>query len=167
MDKVRNIIEALEDWISGLLIAGGLLTLLVQVIMRYLLHLPTTWHDEIARYLIIWGVLIGSSVAIRDNQHIQVDILYKVFPKSWQRWINFFANLVTMFFFIFMIYYGVLLVEEKMTSGQKSTGEFPLWFIYLILPLSGIMMAVRTLVKLVQIILRKDEIEDEQETLYQ
>lgn len=164
MRKVKLMIESLEDWISGLFIVGGLGILFIQVIMRYILDLPTTWHDEVARYLIVWGVLLGSAVAIRDNQHIQVDILYQFFPKSLQKWVNLFAHLITMMFFIFMIYYGFQLVADKMSSGQNSTGEFPLWLIYSILPISGVLMAIRTLAKLIQILLNKD-MENSEETL--
>lgn len=164
MKKFIAILESLEDWVSGLLIAAGLGVLFLQVIMRYVLSMPTTWHDEIGRYLIIWGVLIGSAVAIRDNQHIKVDIFYKLLPKGLQKWVNVFAYLITMFFFAFMIIYGYQIVIEKFISGQNSTGGFPLWIIYLILPISGVLMIIRTIAKLIGIFINKHE-DDGEETL--
>src|SRR5690625_539186 len=114
--------------------------------MRYVLDVPTTWHDEIARYLVIWGVLLGSAVALRDNEHIRVEVLYNFLPKSMKKLVNQFANLTILLFFIVMIVYGFQLVETKFVSGENSTsGLLPLWIVYSILPLSGVIMALRTI----------------------
>lgn len=162
MKRLRSIIEGLEDWVSGLLIVGGLFVLFYGVVLRYVLDLPTTWQDEIARYLIIWGTLIGASVALRDNSHIRVEMLYQMFPKKSQHWINIFANIVSMAFFIFLIVYGIELVQQKFATGQTSTGGVPLWFIYIILPLSGLMLTVRITERLVRLFQGKPESELEE-----
>ena len=46
------------------------------VIMRYIFNEPQAWVEELARYSIIWGTFLGFGLALRHNQHIQVDILY-------------------------------------------------------------------------------------------
>lgn len=150
--------RSVEDWVSGLLIIGGLSVMLLQVIQRYVFELPTTWQDEISRYLVIWGVLIGSSVALRDNAHIRVEILYQIFPKSVKKWVNLFANLVALIFFLYLIIYGVQLVEQKFQSGQKSYTGLNLWIVYFILPLSGVLMFIRTII----LIFKKDENQQEE-----
>lgn len=162
MKRFRSIIEGLEDWISGLLVVGGLFTLFYGVILRYGLNLPTTWQDEIGRYLVVWGTLIGASVALRDNTHIRVELLYQLFPKKFQHWINIFANLVSMVFFIFLIVYGTELVLDKLATGQKSTGGVPLWFIYIIVPLTGLILTVRITERLVRLFQGKPESEHEE-----
>lgn len=152
MNKLGHVVGKIEDWISGSLLVTGLLILFLQVIMRYILDIPTTWHDEIARYLVIWGVLLGSAVALRDNEHIRVEVLYNFLPKSMKKWVNQFANLTILLFFFVMIVYGFQLVETKFVSGENSTsGLLPLWIVYSILPLSGVIMALRTIVQMVQI----------------
>lgn len=163
--RVRTIIESLEDWISGIFIVGAIFILFVGVIFRYVLGLPTTWQDEFARYLVVWGTLIGASVALRDNSHIRVEILYNMFADKAKRWINLFANLVTMTFFVFLIVYGSGLVETKFITGQTSTSGFPLWIIYLILPFAGTLLALRTVERLVRLCLGKKESEHDEQIL--
>lgn len=158
MNKLGHVVGKIEDWISGSLLVTGLLILFLQVIMRYILDIPTTWHDEIARYLVIWGVLLGSAVALRDNEHIRVEVLYNFLPKSMKKWVNQFANLTILLFFFVMIVYGFQLVETKFVSGENSTsGLLPLWIVYSILPLSGVIMALRTIVQIIQ----KNPLEEE------
>lgn len=162
MKKIVYIIESIEDWLSGLLIISGLSVLILQVVLRYIFEMPTTWQDEIARYFIIWGVLIGASVALRDNTHIRVEIFYQLFSESKQKWINLFANLVALSFFVFLVIYGFQIVEQKWMTGQRSSSNFPLWLAYSILPLSGIILTLRTLIKIYNY---KEDGKEEQETL--
>lgn len=71
---------------SGLLSKGSfivciallsVLTLLVvvSVIFRYLLSQPLQWSEEASRYLLVWIVLIGASLALRKRQHVNLDFL--------------------------------------------------------------------------------------------
>ncbi len=151
MKRVMSLFRSLEDWVAGILIAGGLCTMLYQVFLRYILNVSTTWQDEVSRYLVVWGALIGSAVAIRDNEHIKVEILYQFLPKMAKRITNLFANLVMLVFFAFLIIFGFILVKNKFISGQASYSGFKLWIIYIALPLSGILMFLQTLVNIFNI----------------
>lgn len=148
MKRIGSIFRSIEDWIAGSLLVGGLGIMLYQVFLRYVLNYPTTWQDEISRYLVVWGALIGSAIAIRDNEHIKVDVLYQFFSKRIKWLTDLFANLITLIFFTFMIFYGSILVKEKFVSGQSSYSGFSLWVIYLSLPLSGIFMFIQTIINI-------------------
>lgn len=149
MARMKKFLEAFEDWSSGILVACGLLILFYGVILRYVLGLPTTWQDEIARIFLVWGILIGVASTLRENNHIRVDLFYRLFPKSIQRWIEFFANLVILSFFVFLVYSGSELISQKLHTGQESLNGLPLWFIYLIIPFSGLLLIIRTIEKLI------------------
>lgn len=149
MKRLNNLFIKLEDYISGGFIIVGLTILFLQVIMRYFLGLSTTWQDEAARYFIIWGVLLGSAVAIRDNQHIKVDVVYQVFSVTIKNIINILSNIFVLLFLVFMVIYGAILVKDKYLTGEYSNIGIQLFIIYAILPLSGFFMAVRTLGKII------------------
>lgn len=149
MKKLNNIFIKVEDYLSGGLIVVGLTILFLQVIMRYFLGMSTTWQDEAARYFIIWGVLLGSAVAIRDNQHIKVDVVYQLFKTSVKKLINLAANVFVLMFLLFMVVYGVILVKDKFLTAEYSHIGIQLYLIYTILPLSGLFMAIRTIEKII------------------
>ncbi len=151
MNKVKLFYQYLEDWLSGILIVSGLSVMLYQVFLRYVLQFPTTWQDEVSRYLIVWGVLIGSAVALRDNEHITIDILYDLFPNSAKKWMNLFSHIIMFFFFFFLVVFGFYLVKEKFISGQTSYSGFKLWIIYSCLPVSGLLMLFRNILNIVAI----------------
>src|SRR3569833_2642215 len=55
----------------------GLLVIPVtlQIISRYTPLIPSyIWTEEMARFMIIWTIMIGAMVGIRESQHFEVDI---------------------------------------------------------------------------------------------
>lgn len=152
MNKVNRLWSALEDWISGGLIVIGLAQIFYGVIMRYVFNNPITWVEEISKYFIIWGSFIGAAVALRDDHHIKVDLLYRFFPKQVKKIVSIFANLVGVFFSCFLAYYGTDLLLSKWHIGQRSMDVgVPLWLIYIIFPISGVLLIIRFLEQLYMI----------------
>lgn len=149
MKKVKKLLEEIEDWSSGILVFIGLMILFYGVILRYVFHLPTTWQDEVARIFLVWGILIGASATLRENNHIRMDLLYNIFPGSVKKVVDIFANLVMLAFFGFLLFSGIELVNQKLTTGQESLNGYPLWIIYLIIPISALLLTIRTIEKFV------------------
>jgi TRAP-type transport system small permease protein len=65
------------------LVLTALLFLLVvpvtlQIVARYTEFIPRyIWTEEAARFLFVWIIMIGASVAVRERTHFDVDILPK------------------------------------------------------------------------------------------
>lgn len=54
----------------------GALTLVVslQVLTRFVLHVPFIWSEEVARFLFFWTVLLGATLSVRNRRHFVLDI---------------------------------------------------------------------------------------------
>ncbi len=168
MKKLSQRIAALEDWISGILTFAGLMVIVFGVFLRYVLKAPVTWTDEISRFLIIWGVLIGTSVALRENQHIRVEFFYEMVPTWMKRFIDIFANLFGFLFCVYLVYYGSVLIHQRFVSGQVTVSlGIPLWMIYLIIPLFGLMLGIRFFQRLLYVLLGHPEAAVQQANEYE
>ncbi|CAM5220468.1 Sialic acid TRAP transporter permease protein SiaT [Castellaniella defragrans] len=148
MNRFVKTVRAVEDWVPGILILTSLSLLLYGVVLRYIFHASSTWQNEAAGYFVVWGAMIGASTTLRDNKHIRVDILYDYIPRRFQKWIDVFANIVSFGFFLFIFYYGTQLVAARFATGEESLDGFPLWIAYLVLPLTGILMMTRMLIRI-------------------
>lgn len=149
MKKFWRTYELIEDFVSGGLLFIGVSIIFYGVFMRYVMNSPKSWIDEISQYLIIWGVLIGTSVALRNDHHIKVDMLFDVLPLRVQYYITLFAHLVGTAFSVFIAYYGYTLVAFTHRTGQRSTDVgIPLYIVYTILPIMGVLLTFRFVVKL-------------------
>ena len=59
-----------------LLIAILIVPVTMQIVARYTDMIPNyIWTDEIARFCLIWIIMLGASVAVRDGTHFDVDVL--------------------------------------------------------------------------------------------
>ncbi|MBO8164166.1 MAG: TRAP transporter small permease [Brevibacillus sp.] len=158
MSAIKKWWGYLEEILSGSLLLIGLSISLYGVFMRYFMNAPQAWVDEIFKYFVIWGILIGGSMALRDNHHISVDLLYEKFPKPLKKLANIFASIAGILFSLFLAYNGWVLVMARLASGQVSTDVgVPLWIVYLILPLAGVMLGLRFAQKLYHAIKHGEE----------
>jgi C4-dicarboxylate transporter DctQ subunit len=142
--------QAFEEWTAGLLLFTGLTLIMINVILRYVWGLPEALLDEFSLYLVVWGIFIGTSVALRTNHHIKVDVFYDITPLWMKRYISMFAHGTGITFCIFFSYFGILLVYDYYLTGQGSTdSQFPLWIVTAVMPISGVMLGVRFLQKFI------------------
>lgn len=148
MKKFWQVFEFIEDIVSGGLLSLGVAMIFYGVIMRYVFNDARSWVDEISQYTIIWGTLIGTSVALRNDHHIKVDMLFNVLPKKIQSYVTLFAHTVGIVFSIFLGFYGFELVSFTHNTGQVSTDVgVPLYIVYSILPLTGALLTFRFMIK--------------------
>lgn len=149
LSKFKDKYAAFEDYFSGIMLFIGLTLIFINVILRYFWGRPQSILDEFSVYFVVWGTLAGIAVALRNNHHIKVDILYGALNVRTRRYISFFAYLTGFAFAVFYTYFGYELVMNYIESGQRSSdSRFPLWIVNLIMPLSGAMFGARYLEKL-------------------
>lgn len=147
-----------EELLAGLFFMAGIALIFYGVIMRYIINDPQAWVEEVARYAIIWGTFLGFGIALRHNQHIQVDILYDRLPKAWQPAMDVLSTIFCIVFCSIYTYYGYILVENRFNSGMVSLDVgIPMWIVYLILPISGLLFLIRFIERLINILSGKDE----------
>lgn len=158
MQIVKKVWAFIEEVSAGTFFSVGIALIFYGVIMRYIFNSPQAWVEEVARYSLIWGVFLGFGLALRHNQHIQVDILYDRLKPGMKRALDILATVISILFCIIYTYYGFILVESRFHSGMVSLDVgIPMWIVYLILPISGVLFLLRFIERLVNILAGKDE----------
>ncbi|WP_338030866.1 TRAP transporter small permease [Cytobacillus citreus] len=157
MKKLKKAWSLFEEVSAGTFFFAGITLIFYGVIMRYIFNEPKAWVEEVVRYFIIWGTFLGFAVALRHNQHIQVDIVYDKLSKRAKRMVDIFATSVSILFCIVFTYYGYVLVESRYHSGMVSLDVgIPMWIVYLILPISGMLLLIRFVERLVHLLRGKE-----------
>ena len=81
-----------------------------QVIARFIFSQPSVWTEEVMRRLLIWMVMLGTVVALRQGALVSVDLMLRTSRGAWRsvvRWVITCANLG---FFSVVLWFGVDLV---------------------------------------------------------
>ncbi|MGY6523685.1 MAG: TRAP transporter small permease [Mongoliitalea sp.] len=127
-----------------LLMGAMVINVTWQVLSRYLLQNPSSFTDELSRYMLIWLGMLGAAYVAGQNQHLAIDILPKKLQGIQQkRLLIFIAGAILLFALIVMIIGGTNLVFITFMLGQKSaTLQIPLAYVYTIIPLSGLLVVV-------------------------
>ncbi|MEO8543414.1 MAG: TRAP transporter small permease [Betaproteobacteria bacterium] len=64
------------QWLLTFMMALLILPVTMQIVGRFSDKVPHyIWTEEMARFCLIWIIMIGASVAVRDGTHFDVDVL--------------------------------------------------------------------------------------------
>ncbi|MGQ9558470.1 MAG: TRAP transporter small permease [Desulfurispora sp.] len=141
---LKKVYRTFEDFFPGIMLFSGLTLIFVNVLLRYFWQRPQSFIDEMAVYFVVWGILAGFAPAQRDNYHIKVEFFYERLGPASKKIVDIFALSLSLFFALLYTWFGLLLVQDYLASGQCSAdSRFPLWVVYLIVPLSGLMLSAR------------------------
>ena len=78
LKKCDMVLEKAIAIFCVILFACIVLDILAGVIWRYVLNNPLTWYEEVARFLSIWMILVGSSMTIRIDGHTSIDFVQMI-----------------------------------------------------------------------------------------
>lgn len=131
-------------------VAGSLVILMAlmvlnvtwQVLSRYIVQNPSSFTDELSRYMLVWLGMLGAAYVAGKDQHIAIDLLpSRLVGKSKMKLMIFINIIVALFAFSVMVLGGINLVYITFILGQRSaTMQIPLAYIYTILPVSGLLV---------------------------
>lgn len=140
---VRNFIDKSLEWILVFLMSILVIDVLWQVISRYIMNSPSSFTDELAGFLLIWVGLLGAAYVAGKREHLAIDLLIqKSSPQRKFKLEMIISAIIIVFAITVMIIGGSWLVYTRFYLSVKSAAlGMPLGIVYLVLPLSGILIA--------------------------
>ncbi len=139
----RKILDRSLSILVAILMSVLVLDVLWQVFTRFILENPSSWTEELARYLMIWVGLIGAAYAAGRGMHLSVDILPSSLTGRRAHILRIIIeSLILVFALVALFAGGIRLVWVMLTLGQTSASlQLPLGYVYLAVPLSGLFIA--------------------------
>jgi TRAP-type C4-dicarboxylate transport system permease small subunit len=118
------------------------LTVTWQVFSRFVLNDPSSVTEELASYLLIWISLLGAAYAYRMGAHLGVDVITRSLAAKREGLVRWIVGLSAVVFAgMVLVYGGLSLVEMTLELEQVSAAlQIPTGYVYLVLPLSGILI---------------------------
>jgi TRAP-type C4-dicarboxylate transport system permease small subunit len=119
------------------------LDVLWQVFSRYILSSPSSFTDELAGYLLIWVSLLGAAYVTGTREHLAIDILLQRSKPGRKRILSIIIQIVILVFAVtVLVLGGSWLVYTRFYLGVKSAAiQIPLGYVYIVLPLSGLIIS--------------------------
>ncbi len=147
---MKVLVQLLDNILSKILVflmAFIVIVVTWQVITRFLMSTPSSYTEELARFLLIWIGVLGGSYALRTRAHLGIDILTTKLQGRQKDMLMVGIYLaIILFSALIMVAGGIKLVSLTFTLNQISASlGIKMGYIYLVLPLSGIIMIIYSL----------------------
>lgn len=140
--KAKKLINTTLEWTLIVLMAANVLNVLWQVFTRFVLKNPSSFTEELARYLLIWVGLLGASYAAGKKMHLAIDVVVNRFGSKSRMYAEYLIQIfILLFALLVLVIGGIRLVAITLTLNQISAAlQVKLGYVYLVLPLSGLLL---------------------------
>lgn len=157
MGRIFNrALDCLEEWLIASFMAAATLIIFVAVLHRQSSAIPWlwdytgalnfSWAQELCIYLFIWMAKFGAAYGVRTGIHIGVDIVVNAARPRLKRALVVLGLSLGAFFTGIIAIMGARWVWFIHGTGQVSPDlEWPMWTVYLCIPLGSGLMCYRFL----------------------
>lgn len=154
-------IDSLFEHFALIAIASMAIIVAVQVITRKLFNFVFFWSEEVTLLLMVWFSFMGIAIGFREKLHLAMDSFTKLFPKRFNQVLD---KLISVCIFAFGLYlvingwqFTVLMSESTLPATKLPNG-----ILYLVMPITGVMICVYTFLQLIGTeTIRHDNIDEE------
>ncbi|MEZ9708302.1 TRAP transporter small permease [Vibrio breoganii] len=155
VDVATKILEKLLVFIMWAMV----FTVVWQVFTRFVINSPSTFTDELSRYLLIWIGILGGAYVFALRKHLAIEILATRLSSKNQKKMSVFINLLVMTFSgIVFVYGGWNVVNTTLGFNQISPSlsllghNLPMGYVYMVAPISGVFIVVCALADIIKTI---------------
>lgn len=136
--RLNRAVELLCALILGILV----LDVGLGIVGRYVIDLPVTWTEELARYLMIWAALLAVSCGVARREHVAVTTLLNHLPERPRRLVCAAIDVLAFVFFAFLCYFGIGMTEQGATQ-YATIFEMTMWLPFAAVPVSSALVCMQ------------------------
>jgi C4-dicarboxylate transporter DctQ subunit len=153
---LNRFLDHLEEWLISFLIAAATLIIFVAVVHRFFSGVPAlqfytaklnmSWAQELCIFMFVWMAKFGAAYGVRVGTHVGVDLLVNRLPPPYRKAVVTLGLLGGVSFTGLVAWMSAGLVWDISQTDQTSEElEWPMWVVYLCIPLGSSLMCYRFL----------------------
>ena len=151
MKQLRKVLNIILDVLAG----GSFLAMVIltcwQVFTRYVLQNPSSWSEELVSYLFAWMSLLGASLVVGERGHMNIPIVVEKMGEKGRKFFAIFAELIAFAFSAVILVYGGIQITNLAMGQMTSALGLPIGIFYVVLPLSGVLNMIYTILNIIDI----------------
>ena len=138
LDKIMEIFA----FLAGLILAFILLSVCLEVFMRYFLNRPLQWVIELTEYALLYITFLGTAWLLKRGGHINVDIFLSLLSSRSRAGLKIFSSLIGIIVSFCLVWYGVAVSWEHFQDGIYNITllEFPKAPLLAIIPIGSLIL---------------------------
>jgi len=134
--KVTRWYGAFLSWILMIAVAILVLPVALQIFSRFTSLIPHyIWTEELARFLLVWTVMIGAMIGVRESSHFEVDV-WPVLSGRPEAAIRLASRFGVLLIALVFVWSGIEFTQFAWYRTSE-LAELPLWLIHIAWPIAG------------------------------
>lgn len=148
MERKVSIFQKIENGIMVIAFIIMIVASFAQVVNRNITKLPIGWFDELATYSMIYMVLIGTEIGLRDGTQISVTALTDRLEGKSKKIVQIIAKIIVVGFSSMIFITSLDMVKGQIINRQTSAAlKIPMYIPYAALPIGfGIIVLVQGII---------------------
>ena len=140
----RKFAAGFEENLAAALLGLLLVAMCWQVITRYALGAPSDWTEEACRYLYVYVVFLGTSAGISSRSHVSVAYFADMLAPLPKLVLSLAVDALILAFLAIMVWWGTKATARNLDIPLSVTQLSYAW-VYVVIPVTSVLMIVRTL----------------------
>lgn len=109
----------------------------LQIFSRYTDAIPAyIWTEELARFCLVYAVMLGAMLAVREGTHFAVDVFPRLSPRA-EAMVELLSGSFVVVFALVFVWWGWEFTEFAIYRISE-LAELPLWTIHMAWPIAGV-----------------------------
>lgn len=143
MKKTLRTLQHIENLLLAVMFAIMVITMFAQVVNRNIFKIPVSGFEEAAKYCMVYMVMLGTELGLRDGTQIAVTGVVDRFHGTAKKILQIISKIIVIVFSAIMTNVGYNMVMKQVQTGQKSPGlGIPMAIPYFALLLSFALITV-------------------------
>ena len=141
--------------LGGIALVCACLVLSYSVVIRYVLHEPTDWQDEMAVFLIVGATFFSAAAVQAKRGHVAIEALTGLLSPRVNRARLLVADVISFVFVAFFAWKSWTLLHEAWVDGQVSQSSWgpPLWIPYILMAIGMTLLGIQFALQIAEEIL--------------
>lgn len=119
-------------------------SLVIMIFGRNFFNTSFASLEEISRFTFVWLTFIGAAIAFKRKEHMGMDFIVSKLKGKIAIYVEIVQDIFALILFVLFIYYGTELAVLNISVVSLQSG-IPMGYVYAIIPISGLLMAIHAL----------------------
>ncbi len=128
----------LVSWVTQLLLLSAVAAAFYQVVARFVLQSPADWSEAWSRAALIWTVMLGLCLALRQGAMLSVDVVRLWVGTRTQQWLDVAVLLSCLAFFGLLTWVGIQMAWRVRFQTMPSL-EWSISWVYIAIPIGAVL----------------------------
>lgn len=128
-----------------------LILVFTNVVLRAVFNSGIDWSEELPRFLFIWMTFLGAVIAMRQNAHLGIDSLVKLFPLAGKKICWAISQLLILLCCVVM-FYGTWLQHEVMGNNYSPTMQVRMLWVFGVTYITSAAMTLICIANLIRLV---------------